>query len=224
MPSTPLGTSTTPCRTATAPDDGSGPAPRSGPPPELGAVLLRRPDVLLTPRASSSPKPMPCTSVLPGTTACLRRPVAPGRMGAGRSWSADGRVLALAHATLRYRNLLGRVLPHAGHPGRTYDELPARSVTSSGARDRWWRDVDPDAEVAFLYSLPNRWLMQRIPALAAAEGGPDARAYDGIFAPSTAALSTPDSRPGSCIPGRRPPPIRPSSPPVIRSSSCPATT
>ena len=76
----------------------------------------------------------------------------------------------------------GGVLPHAGQPGRTYDEL--RQVGDEFRRaGPLVAGCRPDAEVAFLYSLPNRWLMQKYPPLAAAGGGPDARAYDGIFAP-----------------------------------------
>jgi beta-galactosidase len=76
----------------------------------------------------------------------------------------------------------GGVLPHSGHPGRTFDEL--RQVGDEFRRaGRLVAGCRPDAEVAFLYSLPNRWLMQKYPPLAAAGGGPDARAYDGIFAP-----------------------------------------
>ena len=60
---------------------------------------------------------------LPG----LRRAVAPGGVGAGRARRADGRVLALAHAPLRQRDVLGR---------RARPRRRARPHLRRGAADR----------------------------------------------------------------------------------------
>jgi beta-galactosidase len=76
----------------------------------------------------------------------------------------------------------GGVLPHSGRPGRTY-----REIARIGAELRTAGDLVaglvPDADVTMLYSLPSKWLMQSFPPLARADGGPDERAYHGLFDP-----------------------------------------
>ena len=94
----------------------------------------RRPDVLARARSRSwSPRPTPVHRHRRGQPAGLRRAVAAGRLGARRPRRADDRVLALAHAALRRRDLLGRD-PPAQRPART--RLPRRSPASAGARHR----------------------------------------------------------------------------------------
>jgi len=76
----------------------------------------------------------------------------------------------------------GGVLPHTGEPGRTYEQL-----STLGAELRKLGDaVDglvPEADVTFLYSTPTKWLMQKYPALAQADGTPDESSYRAIFDP-----------------------------------------
>jgi beta-galactosidase len=76
----------------------------------------------------------------------------------------------------------GGVLPHSGRPGRAY-----REIARIGAELRELGDaldgLTPDADVAILWDSPSQWLMQRFPALAADDGGPDARSYQGLVEP-----------------------------------------
>jgi beta-galactosidase len=76
----------------------------------------------------------------------------------------------------------GGVLPHSGRPGRTYREL-ARLGEELRTAGELVAGAVPDADVAMIYSLPSKWLMQTFPSLALADGGPDARAYHGLFDP-----------------------------------------
>src|SRR4029079_970107 len=72
----------------------------------------------------------------------------------------------------------GGILPHAGQPGRTFNEL--RQVGDEFRRaGRLVAGCRPDGEVAFLYSLPNRWLLPKYPPFAAAGGGPEPRSAHG---------------------------------------------
>ncbi|TDX03395.1 beta-galactosidase [Kribbella sp. VKM Ac-2566] len=74
----------------------------------------------------------------------------------------------------------GGVLPHSGQPGRMY-----REVTQLGAEfeaaGSLVADLTPDSDVTMLYSTPSKWLMQKYPALAHADGSPDERSYHGFF-------------------------------------------
>jgi beta-galactosidase len=74
----------------------------------------------------------------------------------------------------------GGVLPHSGQPGRMY-----REVTQLGAEfeaaGSLVVDLTPDSDVTMLYSTPSKWLMQKYPALAHADGSPDERSYHGFF-------------------------------------------
>ncbi|GIF00450.1 beta-galactosidase [Paractinoplanes rishiriensis] len=76
----------------------------------------------------------------------------------------------------------GGVLPHSGKPGRTWHELARLGAEFDRAGDLV-AGLTPDADVTFLFSLPSKWLMQKYPPLATPDGGPDARAYHGLFDP-----------------------------------------
>jgi beta-galactosidase len=76
----------------------------------------------------------------------------------------------------------GGVLPHNGRPGRTYRELAGLGAELRAAGDLV-AGLVPDADVTMLYSMPSKWLMQSYPPLAHEDGGPDERAYQGLFDP-----------------------------------------
>jgi beta-galactosidase len=76
----------------------------------------------------------------------------------------------------------GGVLPHSGRPGRTYRELARLGAELRTAGDLV-AGLEPDADVAMVYSMPSKWLMQKYPPLAHDDGTPDERAYHGLFDP-----------------------------------------
>jgi beta-galactosidase len=76
----------------------------------------------------------------------------------------------------------GGVLPHSGRPGRTYKELARIGAELQAAGDLA-AGLIPDADIAMVYSMPSKWLMQSFPPLARDDGGPDERAYHGLFDP-----------------------------------------
>ena len=76
----------------------------------------------------------------------------------------------------------GGILPHSGAPGRTYAELARLGHEFRQAGDLV-AGLTPDADVAVLYSLPTRWIMQKYPALSHPDGTPDERAYQGLVEP-----------------------------------------
>ncbi len=76
----------------------------------------------------------------------------------------------------------GGVLPHSGRPGRTYRELAGLGAELERAGDLV-AGLTPDFDVTMLYSMPTKWLMQKYPALSQPDGGPDPRAYPGLFDP-----------------------------------------
>jgi beta-galactosidase len=76
----------------------------------------------------------------------------------------------------------GGVLPHSGQPGRTYEEI-AQLGSELEASGSLVADLTPDSDVTMLYSTPSKWLMQKYPALARQDGGPDERSYHGFFDP-----------------------------------------
>lgn len=76
----------------------------------------------------------------------------------------------------------GGVLPHSGRPGRTYAEI-ARLGAELERAGALVAGLTPDADVTMLYSLPSKWLMQKYPPLSDGDGGPDDRAYHGLFDP-----------------------------------------
>ncbi|HEY0494308.1 MAG TPA: beta-galactosidase [Kutzneria sp.] len=74
----------------------------------------------------------------------------------------------------------GGVLPHSGRPGRVYAEI-ARLGAEFDAAGALVAGIRPDADIALVYSMPSKWLMQKHPPLAKADGGPDPAAYHRIF-------------------------------------------
>ncbi|NIK61156.1 beta-galactosidase [Kribbella shirazensis] len=76
----------------------------------------------------------------------------------------------------------GGVLPHSGQPGRTYREV-AQLGAEFEAAGSLVVDLTPDSDLTLLYSTPSKWLMQKYPALAHADGSPDERSYHGFFDP-----------------------------------------
>lgn len=74
----------------------------------------------------------------------------------------------------------GGVLPHSGQPGRAYAELArlGRELETAGALVA---GMEPNADIAFVYSTPSKWLMQKYPPLALPDGSPDPDAYHAIF-------------------------------------------
>jgi beta-galactosidase len=76
----------------------------------------------------------------------------------------------------------GGVLPHSGEPGRTYHELAAIGAELDRAGDAL-AGLVPDADLAIVWSNPSKWLMEKYPPLMTADGGPDARAYQGLLNP-----------------------------------------
>ncbi|MFI1507000.1 beta-galactosidase [Streptomyces sp. NPDC020597] len=86
--------------------------------------------------------------------------------------------------TLRFgaETYWGGVLPHSGQPGRTYAEV-ARLGAEFEKAGPLVAGLEPDADITMVYSTPSKWLMQKYPPLATAEGGPDAAAYHRLFDP-----------------------------------------
>jgi beta-galactosidase len=76
----------------------------------------------------------------------------------------------------------GGILPHSGRPGRTFWELARVGGELRSAADVL-DGLTPDADVAIVFDLPSRWIMQRYPALSHPDGTPDERAYQGIIEP-----------------------------------------
>ncbi|BCY09285.1 beta-galactosidase [Actinoplanes sp. L3-i22] len=76
----------------------------------------------------------------------------------------------------------GGILPHSGEPGRTYAEI-ARLGQEFQQAGALVAGLTPDADVALLYSVPARWIMQKYPALSHPDGTPDERAYPGLIEP-----------------------------------------
>ncbi|HST81269.1 MAG TPA: beta-galactosidase [Kineosporiaceae bacterium] len=86
--------------------------------------------------------------------------------------------------TLRFgtETYWGGVLPHSGRPGRTYRELALLGAELESAGDLV-AGLIPDADVTMIYSQDSKWLMEKYPPLAKPDGGPDERAYHGLFDP-----------------------------------------
>ncbi|GAA0672521.1 beta-galactosidase [Kitasatospora atroaurantiaca] len=74
------------------------------------------------------------------------------------------------------------ILPHSGRPGRVYAEL-ARLGAEFETAGGLVAGLEPDADIAMVYSVPSKWLMQKYPPLARADGSPDAASYQRIFDP-----------------------------------------
>ncbi|MFF4838087.1 beta-galactosidase [Streptomyces sp. NPDC001315] len=75
---------------------------------------------------------------------------------------------------------VGGILPHSGRPGRIYHELAALGAELETAGDLV-AALTPDADVAFLYSLPSKWALEAQPALATPDGSADARSHATVF-------------------------------------------
>ncbi|HLH57688.1 MAG TPA: beta-galactosidase [Streptosporangiaceae bacterium] len=73
----------------------------------------------------------------------------------------------------------GGVLPHSLRPGRIYREA-ARIGSELARAGDLLTDLEPDADVAMVYSLPSKWAMQFAPPLADASGSPDRGSYERI--------------------------------------------
>ncbi|NGO46123.1 beta-galactosidase [Streptomyces ureilyticus] len=86
--------------------------------------------------------------------------------------------------TLRFgaETYWGGVLPHSGQPGRGYAEL-ARLGAEFEAAGPLVAGLEPDADITMVYSTSSKWLMQKHPPLATADGDPDPAAYHRIFDP-----------------------------------------
>ncbi|MEJ3750316.1 beta-galactosidase [Actinomycetes bacterium KLBMP 9797] len=76
----------------------------------------------------------------------------------------------------------GGVLPHSGRPGRVYTEL-ARLGAEFDKAGPLVAGLEPDADIAIVYSTPSKWLMQKYPPLSTKDGEPDPAAYHRIFDP-----------------------------------------
>lgn len=76
----------------------------------------------------------------------------------------------------------GGVLPHSGRPGRAYAEI-ARLGAEFATAGEAVAGLEPDSDIAMVYSLPSEWLMQKYPPLATADGSPDGGSYHGLFDP-----------------------------------------
>lgn len=74
----------------------------------------------------------------------------------------------------------GGVLPHSLKPGRVYAEISRLGAELAAAGDAVV-DIEPDADVAMLYSSPSKWAFNFYPPLSGTSGGPDPDAYAGIF-------------------------------------------
>ncbi|MER5787430.1 beta-galactosidase [Streptomyces sp. NPDC001980] len=86
--------------------------------------------------------------------------------------------------TLRFgaETYWGGVLPHSGRPGRTYAEI-ARLGAEFEKAGPLVAGLEPDADITMVYSTPSKWLMQKYPPLATADGDPDPASYHRIFDP-----------------------------------------
>jgi beta-galactosidase len=76
----------------------------------------------------------------------------------------------------------GGVLPHSGRPGRVYREISQLGAEFKQAGELVAGAV-PDADVAMVFDMPSRWIMQKYPPLSRPDGTPDDRAYQGLFEP-----------------------------------------
>jgi len=102
------------------------------------------------------------------------------------AWAFDSRGASMVEYwhwhTLHYgaETYWGGVLPHSGRPGRTYREIARIGADLEAAGDLLV-GVQPDADIAMVYSAPSRWALEFAPHLADPDGGPDRRSYDGFF-------------------------------------------
>jgi beta-galactosidase len=85
----------------------------------------------------------------------------------------------LHHGTETY---WGGILPHSGRPGRTYQQISQLGGEFARAGELV-AGLVPDADIAMVFDMPSRWIMQKYPALCHTDGTPDERAYQGLFEP-----------------------------------------
>jgi beta-galactosidase len=107
------------------------------------------------------------------------------RQGAWTLISRGARMIEYWHwHTLHFgaETYWGGVLPHSGRPGRTYRELSRIGAELQTVGDLL-AGLVPDADLAMLYSMPSKWLMQSFPPLSHEDGSPDDRSYGGLFDP-----------------------------------------
>jgi beta-galactosidase len=76
----------------------------------------------------------------------------------------------------------GGILPHSGRPDRVYREISRLGAEFSRAGDLL-AGLVPDADVAMVFDMPSRWIMQKYPPLSHPDGTPDERAYQGLLEP-----------------------------------------
>jgi beta-galactosidase len=86
--------------------------------------------------------------------------------------------------TLRFgtETYWGGILPHSGQPGRVYREISQLGAEFARAGELV-AGLVPDADVAMVFDMPSRWIMQKYPPLSRPSGAPDERAYQGLFEP-----------------------------------------
>ncbi|MDX3310475.1 beta-galactosidase [Streptomyces sp. NPDC054884] len=86
--------------------------------------------------------------------------------------------------TLRFgaETYWGGVLPHSGQPGRTYAEV-ARLGAEFDKAGPLVAGLEPDCDIAMVYSMPSKWLMQKYPPLSNPDGAPDPASYHRVFDP-----------------------------------------
>ncbi len=109
----------------------------------------------------------------------VRGAVASGGMGAGVPRRVDDRVLALAHAPLRGRDLLGWRAPALAAAGRTYEEIARIGAEFRHAGDRV-AGLRPHADVALLFSNESKWALNEHPALGDGPE-PDRRSWQTVY-------------------------------------------
>ncbi|MGN9914213.1 beta-galactosidase [Phytohabitans sp. LJ34] len=73
----------------------------------------------------------------------------------------------------------GGILPHSLVPDRVYEQVAALGGDLRAAGDAL-DGLRPDADVAFVHSLPSKWAFEFAPPLSQAHGGPDHAAYERI--------------------------------------------
>jgi beta-galactosidase len=73
----------------------------------------------------------------------------------------------------------GGILPHSLVPGRVYEQVAALGRELATAGDLL-DGLRPDADVAFVHSLPSKWAFEFAPPLSGVDGGPDRSAYERI--------------------------------------------
>ena len=92
----------------------------------------------------------------------------------------------------------GGVLPHTGQPGRAYRQIAELGADFAAAGDLV-AGLTPDADIAMVFSLPSRWVMQKFPPCRMRTGHRTAARTKDSSSRSTGARSTPICKSGSCM-------------------------